>query len=123
MGIKKIINHISIIIVVFFIIQLIPGTLANIDGFLSHTDKSKSTLTSGIISNDILVTGRINLKPTFLKVTSKSCFYNLVPLPGIGNIKSDSFFKEQLFDYRKSIRQFILLHFHGGKYKNNYCAI
>lgn len=120
---NKTIKIISFLIVIFFIFQLIPTNVTQVEGFKTHTQNSKVILASTSINSDILCIGRQSNKASFHNLQIKiplsmvhQAYYFDVSLV-------QSFSKEEPFDHRTVIRQCIPHYFNGSKYKREYFDI
>lgn len=115
---RRIIKLVSLLIIAFFIFQLIPSTLTDVEGLINHAQNSREIRSSLAVNNGVFIIGRINIKPAFQQIPVKYCPFNISPTTVFDSISESSSFQDNLFDHRKSIKQSIPNHFHGSKYKN-----
>lgn len=120
---KRIIRLISFLIILFIIIQLVPGAADFTDGYQSHSQNSKAFLSSGAYHTDVLLIGKDNQKISVHKVQLNNIF-NCIPKVSIEKFSTAQFsFHEMPFDFRKVIRQSNQNYFNGSKYKNDHFVV
>jgi hypothetical protein len=115
---RRIIKLVTLLIIAFYIFQLMPGALNAVEGFDGHTRNSESILSSDVIGNDVFIISRVSTKPIFQKIPVKCSYFSINPVPLFVSSAAGPYFHERPFDYRKSIKQSIPHYFHGSKYRD-----
>lgn len=120
---KKIVKIILILIIAFFILNLVPYSINHVSGFQSDIHNSKLHFSSIHQLSDTIFFVKQNQKLSGFQIELKSpklVQYNA----NIHDIYSSNFSGQNSnFDHRKNIRQSIPHYFNGSAYKsmrNNY---
>ena len=115
---KKIVKIILILIIAFFILNLVPYSINYVSGFQSNINNSKFHFLSIHQFSDAIFFVKQNQKLSGVEVELKSTElvqYN-TNIQDIYSSKSSG--QNSNFDYRKNIRQSIPHYFNGGAYKS-----
>lgn len=120
---QKIRKYVSILLLLFLIFQLMPGTHGNVECLNSYGEKSTIVLSKSVTQTEIILVNATGGRSAFHIVSLE--FYNSL----VDNIYFPDISENKLFyyraptDYRKQIKQAIPHYFHGSKYKDSYLFI
>jgi hypothetical protein len=111
-------------LIIFFSLQLLSTSSMPVESWSGNDHSSKAQINSLLILNhNILIPTKADHRPLHNTIPIK--FISVLPiLPIIINlINIIIYFREVLFDNRKSIKKLITQHIEGNKYKYSYFSI
>jgi hypothetical protein len=118
LGTKRSVRLITLLIIAFFIFQLLPVDLSNAEGL--NVPKYNTLLSSNSIYTEAaLLPGRLNLGKSYQKIQARDVSLNISKAFADDIPVYKSFYQTQPVDFRRIIRQTIPHFFNGTKYKDS----
>ena len=116
---REIIKHVTILLVLLLIFQLILGAYENIERLDNHAEKSTVVLSKNVANTDVTLLISDSRRITFYSASTEY-YYRLIGHMQLVDISENKVLYHAVpMDYRKEIKQAVPHNFHGSKYKDS----